>query len=51
MIRALKGRGEDSLPQSFAKNLLHVVFATKNREPILTKAICAPRDVDAPVAA
>ncbi|MGH7812932.1 MAG: IS200/IS605 family transposase [Candidatus Binataceae bacterium] len=30
------------MPQSFAKNLVHLVFSTKNREPVLTRPICAP---------
>ncbi|MGH7814134.1 MAG: IS200/IS605 family transposase [Candidatus Binataceae bacterium] len=27
------------MPQSLAKNLVHLVFSTKNREPVLTAAI------------
>jgi len=30
------------MPQSLARNLVHLVFSTKNREPVLTEAICAP---------
>ncbi len=30
------------MPQSLAKNLLHVVFSTKNREPILAESVRGP---------
>src|SRR5580700_9376598 len=30
------------MPQSLAKNLIHLVFATKNREPILTEPVREP---------
>jgi putative transposase len=38
---ALKGRQDSSMPQSLAKNLIHLVFSTKHREPILTEAVLA----------
>jgi len=30
------------MPQSLAKNLIHLVFSTKNRQPILTEAVRGP---------
>ncbi|HET6142084.1 MAG TPA: IS200/IS605 family transposase [Candidatus Acidoferrales bacterium] len=30
------------MPQSLAKNLIHLVFSTKNRDPILTEPIRTP---------
>jgi REP-associated tyrosine transposase len=30
------------MPQSLAKNLIHLVFSTKNREPVLTEAVRKP---------
>jgi REP element-mobilizing transposase RayT len=30
------------MPQSLAKNLIHLVFSTKNREPVLTEAVREP---------
>lgn len=39
---ALKGRGDFPMPQSLAKNLIHLVFSTKNRERILTDSVRAP---------
>lgn len=30
------------MPQSLAKNLIHLVFSTKNREPILAEPIREP---------
>ena len=30
------------MPQSLARNLIHLVFSTKNREPVLTEAIRLP---------
>jgi putative transposase len=30
------------MPQSLSRNLVHLVFSTKNREPVLTKAGYAP---------
>ena len=39
---ALKGRQDSSMPQSLAKNLIHLVFSTKNREPVLTEAVRGP---------
>jgi len=30
------------MPQSLARNLIHLVFSTKNREPVLTEAVCIP---------
>lgn len=42
MLGALKGRKDFAMPQSLARNLVHLVFSTKNREPILTEAIRDP---------
>lgn len=39
---ALKGRRDSSIPQSLAKNLIHLVFSTKNREPVLTEPVRVP---------
>jgi len=48
------------MPQSLAKNLLHLVFSSKNREPVLPQPVRAPlcayaagvlRDLDCPVIA
>jgi putative transposase len=36
-MSALKGRGK--MPQSLAKNLIHLVFSTKERRPFLEKAV------------
>jgi putative transposase len=53
-------RQDAAMPQSLAKNLVHLVFSTKNREPILTDAIRVPlceyaaavfRDLDSPALA
>jgi putative transposase len=41
-IGALKGRQDSSMPQSLAKNLIHLVFSTKNRDPLLTEHIRTP---------
>jgi REP element-mobilizing transposase RayT len=30
------------MPQSLSRNLVHLVFSTKNREPVSTKAVYAP---------
>jgi putative transposase len=30
------------MPQSLAKNLIHLVFSTKNREPVLTESVRVP---------
>jgi putative transposase len=30
------------MPQSLSKNLIHLVFSTKNREPVLTEAVREP---------
>jgi REP element-mobilizing transposase RayT len=30
------------MPQSLAKNLVHLVFSTKNREPVLTELVREP---------
>lgn len=57
---ALKGRQDSSMPQSLAKNLIHLVFSTKNREPVLTESVRGPlcayasgvlRDLDSPAKA
>jgi REP element-mobilizing transposase RayT len=39
-VGALKGHRDFAMPQSLAKNLIHLVFSTKNRQPILTEAVC-----------
>jgi REP element-mobilizing transposase RayT len=48
------------MPQSLSKNLIHLVFCTKNREPVLTESVRAPlcsyasavlRDLDSPALA
>ena len=48
------------MPQSLAKNLIHLVFSTKNREPVLTEPVRGPlceyasgvlRDLDSPAIA
>jgi REP-associated tyrosine transposase len=48
------------MPQSLTRNLLHVVFSTKNREPVLAEPVRAPlcayaagvfRELDSPVIA
>jgi putative transposase len=41
-VGALKGRRDFPMPQSLARNLVHLIFSTKNREPVLTDAICVP---------
>jgi REP element-mobilizing transposase RayT len=41
-VGALKGRGDSAMPQSLARNLIHLVFSTKNREPVLTEHVRAP---------
>src|SRR5713226_3874558 len=57
---ALKGRQDSAMPQSLAKNLIHLVFSTKNREPVLTESVRGPlcayasgvlRDLDSPAIA
>jgi putative transposase len=57
---ALRGRQDSAMPQSLAKILVHLVFSTKNREPILTDPNRAPlcayasavlRDLDSHVVA
>jgi len=59
-VGALKGRQDSAMPQSLAKNLIHLVFSTKNREPILTERVRGPlcayasavmRDIDSSVIA
>ena len=30
------------MPQSLARNLIHLVFSTKNREPVLAEAVRLP---------
>jgi putative transposase len=42
MCGALKGRQDSPMPQSLAKNLIHLVFSTKNRDPILTEHFRTP---------
>ena len=48
------------MPQSLAKNLIHLVFSTRNREPLLAEAVREPlcayaagilRDLDSPAIA
>lgn len=39
---ALKGRRDFPMPQSLARNLIHLVFSTKNREPVLAEAVRLP---------
>jgi len=48
------------VPQSLAKNLIHLVFSTRNREPLLAEAVREPlcayaagilRDLDSPAIA
>jgi putative transposase len=41
-VGALKGRQDSAMPQSLAKILVHLVFSTKNREPVLTDSVRAP---------
>jgi putative transposase len=57
-LGALKGRRDAAMPQSLAKNLIHLIFSTKNREAVLTKLVRGPlclyasavlRDVDSHV--
>jgi putative transposase len=57
---ALKGRQDSAMPQSLAKILVHLVFSTKNREPVLAEHIRIPlcayasavlRDLDSHVVA
>jgi putative transposase len=59
-VGALKGREDSAMPQSLAKILVHLVFSTKNREPILTEPVREPlcayasavlRDLDSHVVA
>jgi putative transposase len=59
-VGSLKGRQDSVMPQSLAKNLIHLVFSTKNREPTLTEPVRNPlcayasgvlRDLDSPVIA
>jgi REP element-mobilizing transposase RayT len=59
-VCALKGREDSAMPQSLAKILVHLVFSTKNREPILTEPVRDPlcayasavlRDLDSHVVA
>ena len=42
LVGALKGRRDSAMPQSLAKNLVHLVFSTKNREPVLTDSVRSP---------
>jgi putative transposase len=48
------------VPQSLTKNLIHLVFSTRNRKPLLAAAVCEPlcayaagvlRDLDSPAIA
>jgi REP-associated tyrosine transposase len=39
---ALKGRWDSAMSQSLAKILVHLVFSTKNREPVLPEHLCEP---------
>jgi REP element-mobilizing transposase RayT len=57
---ALKGRPDSVMPQSLARNLIHLVFSTKNRESVLTESVRGPlceyasgvlRDLDSPAIA
>jgi len=41
-LGALKGRRGSAMPQSLAKNLIHIVFSTKNRESILPESVREP---------
>jgi putative transposase len=41
-VGALKGRQDFAMPQSLARNLIHLVFSTKNREPVLAEAVRLP---------
>jgi putative transposase len=41
-VGALKGRQGAAVPQSLAKNLIHLVFSTKNRERVLTEPVREP---------
>jgi putative transposase len=41
-VGALKGRQDFPMPQSLARNLIHLVFSTKNREPVLAEAVRVP---------
>jgi putative transposase len=59
-VGALKGRQDFAMPQSLAKNLIHLVFSTKNRQAILTESVRDPlcayaagvlRDLDSPAIA
>ncbi len=59
-LRALNGRGESIVAQSLAKNLIHLVFSTSKREPVLAEAVRAAlcayaagvlRDLDSPAIA
>ena len=59
-VGALKGRQDVAMPQSLARNLIHLVFSTKNREPVLTDSVRIPlcdyasavlRDLDSHVVA
>jgi REP element-mobilizing transposase RayT len=59
-VGALKGRQDSAMPQSLAKILVHLVFSTKNREPILSEPVREPlcayasavlRDLDSHVVA
>jgi len=38
----MKGRRDVAMPQSLAKNLIHLVFSTKNREPVFTQHVRDP---------
>ncbi len=40
-------RGIDHQAQSFAKNLIHLVFSTSNREPVLVAPLRAPLSASA----
>jgi putative transposase len=59
-VGALKGRQDSAMPQSLAKIFVHLVFSTKNREPVLTERVRGPlglfasavlRDLDSHVVA
>jgi putative transposase len=59
-VGTLKGRQDSAMPQSLAKNLIHLVFSTKIRKSVLTEPIRGPlctyasgvlRDLDSPAIA
>jgi REP element-mobilizing transposase RayT len=41
-VGALKGRRDFSMPQSLARNLIHLVFSIKNRAPVLAEDVRIP---------